>query len=661
MPGTRKPRTPQRSTSKGVESKPGEKKQTSRRQAEVFMQNIPMDPDNSPVLAMNSNDEALSLRAWALLRHFEFIADGQDDDVLFLEGGAPCMFVEGHVADMSIRAVGMGPDKEQRKRALTIALAMTCAVKFGPIEAKWGLKKLVDQASKVLNANPAANSQADSPTNAVAATESCPARVAGNALAAAEPRPARVSENSSQSADQGSRRSPRLLENEAQRRSLPPISATDLRADLHAFSKRKASPHTAASKGKRVRQSNDGNQATMQADARVSALAGTDSGGHADALPVGSVISGNSLANTHANSPVSAQKDVRSLSWEEVCEDFSSIAAESESQKQQGEKTPAKGTRRKAEVKAPPAPKRTRVTAAAAAEAKTRPAGAAKQASHAVEQTCRRSPRLRAVPARQRLQTKTMPRCDATPGFQKFGTTMTSFIGEAVEVRTLELKGRCLFSTGDHKPKEVICTETPLLRCTPPPRDSTLKAIQEITRSTSLKAELLYAAVRILRHETDLLSKLSVPSAPEPTAATRNALEDVLRVFEGQCDKTRTVELGKLYNALSFHAFSMSTTRVDYVAFEVLSKLGHSCDPNCKVTFKSCGRGCLGALSHIVTGEELRISFLADEDLQLETRFRRQLLLAQWGFHCNCKRCTDVSAPPESSHFNNNFLALASS
>jgi hypothetical protein len=79
-------------------------------------------------------------------------------------------------------------------------------------------------------------------------------------------------------------------------------------------------------------------------------------------------------------------------------------------------------------------------------------------------------------------------------------------------------------------------------------------------------------------------------------------------------------------------------------AFDTMSKVAHSCNPNC--TFN--GASALMPLRQIGCGEELSFSYVAMLDTAFRgTESRRRCIMERRGFYCECPRCTD---PDPSTH-----------
>lgn len=91
--------------------------------------------------------------------------------------------------------------------------------------------------------------------------------------------------------------------------------------------------------------------------------------------------------------------------------------------------------------------------------------------------------------------------------------------------------------------------------------------------------------------------------------------------------------------ALHFNSFAAGPFGRDQVIFPILSRANHSCRPNCLV---DGDLGTMRALSAVEVGEELTVSYLADEKLLQSCAHRRAELKQRWSFHCCCRRCEEV-------------------
>jgi hypothetical protein len=73
--------------------------------------------------------------------------------------------------------------------------------------------------------------------------------------------------------------------------------------------------------------------------------------------------------------------------------------------------------------------------------------------------------------------------------------------------------------------------------------------------------------------------------------------------------------------------------------YEVISKMNHSCYPNCKIYVSSRGIISVYAINDIEKGDELTFDYVGLEALCCLTK-RRQRLLVRCGFLCKCTKCT---------------------
>lgn len=69
-----------------------------------------------------------------------------------------------------------------------------------------------------------------------------------------------------------------------------------------------------------------------------------------------------------------------------------------------------------------------------------------------------------------------------------------------------------------------------------------------------------------------------------------------------------------------------------------ISCLNHSCDPNAEVVFTDSSEATLRLLKDVRKGEELFISYINCDGLDVWQRRER---LSEWGFTCACPRCAD--------------------
>ena len=83
-----------------------------------------------------------------------------------------------------------------------------------------------------------------------------------------------------------------------------------------------------------------------------------------------------------------------------------------------------------------------------------------------------------------------------------------------------------------------------------------------------------------------------------------------------------------IYSLIAFN--SMQIEDIGVGIFSVISKMNHSCEPNCRITF--CGKDATIVTERQVgEEEELTISYIND---QLPKEERQNLLAEGWGFNC---------------------------
>lgn len=69
-------------------------------------------------------------------------------------------------------------------------------------------------------------------------------------------------------------------------------------------------------------------------------------------------------------------------------------------------------------------------------------------------------------------------------------------------------------------------------------------------------------------------------------------------------------------------------------------RANHSCLPRARLSVDADGRVRIVALTSILAGEEVTVSYLSESDLLEPSSIRRKLLSQTWGFLCTCQRCT---------------------
>ncbi|CAD7944034.1 unnamed protein product [Amoebophrya sp. A120] len=79
--------------------------------------------------------------------------------------------------------------------------------------------------------------------------------------------------------------------------------------------------------------------------------------------------------------------------------------------------------------------------------------------------------------------------------------------------------------------------------------------------------------------------------------------------------------------------------------FEDISRLNHSCEPNCKQRVL-CDTPSIVATRDIAEGEELTICYTSEELRAKKASERRAWLLRKYNFLCSCRKCTAELAPP---------------
>ncbi|CAL6025115.1 SET_domain-containing protein [Hexamita inflata] len=104
------------------------------------------------------------------------------------------------------------------------------------------------------------------------------------------------------------------------------------------------------------------------------------------------------------------------------------------------------------------------------------------------------------------------------------------------------------------------------------------------------------------------------------------------------------IEILDLFVCPEIHSYVMSLIAFNAVAiqdrgigiYSTLSKLNHSCEPNCNVKFDERCDAILEIEKPVQAGQELYISYIDDK---MDRNQRRKELQEGWGFVCQCTKC----------------------
>ena len=83
--------------------------------------------------------------------------------------------------------------------------------------------------------------------------------------------------------------------------------------------------------------------------------------------------------------------------------------------------------------------------------------------------------------------------------------------------------------------------------------------------------------------------------------------------------------------------------------FPLISKVNHSCRPNCYLLWTSCSVASLVASVDIRPGDELQISYLGEKAECFSAARRRRWLRENYGFECRCEECAAAMAAAAAS------------
>lgn len=111
-------------------------------------------------------------------------------------------------------------------------------------------------------------------------------------------------------------------------------------------------------------------------------------------------------------------------------------------------------------------------------------------------------------------------------------------------------------------------------------------------------------------------------------------------------------ELSKLTIKFERNAFAEG-------AFRLVTKLNHSCRPNCLAHFdKKAKQMVIMTTDDVPAGTELTINYLPESQWHLPTDQRRSILQRRYGFRCMCERC-DCHSPAYQANSASKSIAMA--
>ena len=176
---------------------------------------------------------------------------------------------------------------------------------------------------------------------------------------------------------------------------------------------------------------------------------------------------------------------------------------------------------------------------------------------------------------------------------------------------------------------------------------------ESLASTTELPAVWHYAALLSLLHpDNSLVERMRTKWTPDLSSQASTDCDEVLSKFlqlaELPLDVKHALSTVKLeeYALLTYvwryNSFGHHTDSSALCMYDVTSMMSHSCGATGVWHFGSEDAFCLRARVSLVPGDEISISYLADEDLFKATNVRKEKTQG-WLFSCTCVRCEGPS------------------
>ncbi|KAI0534918.1 hypothetical protein GGR58DRAFT_29962 [Xylaria digitata] len=160
------------------------------------------------------------------------------------------------------------------------------------------------------------------------------------------------------------------------------------------------------------------------------------------------------------------------------------------------------------------------------------------------------------------------------------------------------------------------------------------KAIRAGQTLISRTPALVVSANAVKQLKRDDLDDLLVRAVENLPLVHRN---EVLELSTHNGARTYREKVGKIFRTNSFSTGSHDGKSNFQSLFATVSRINHSCRPNCAYFFDSnTFSQNVVAVRDVQPGEELSVAYI-DPVLTRSERMRR---LKSWGFECTCERCT---------------------
>jgi len=126
--------------------------------------------------------------------------------------------------------------------------------------------------------------------------------------------------------------------------------------------------------------------------------------------------------------------------------------------------------------------------------------------------------------------------------------------------------------------------------------------------------------------------------------------KEYFSLFDAKCSIGNKKSAEGIFRTNNF-ALGFLTPQTDHGIFTKISRLNHSCGPNCEVVWKAeVGYQEVVAIRDIEEWEELNICYLNMEG-RVRTARDRNMILKQYGFYCFCKFCKEEDKVLEIKRF----------
>eukprot|EP00933_Yihiella_yeosuensis_P062098 TRINITY_DN65025_c0_g1_i1.p1 TRINITY_DN65025_c0_g1~~TRINITY_DN65025_c0_g1_i1.p1 ORF type:complete len:517 (-),score=69.58 TRINITY_DN65025_c0_g1_i1:245-1795(-) len=230
----------------------------------------------------------------------------------------------------------------------------------------------------------------------------------------------------------------------------------------------------------------------------------------------------------------------------------------------------------------------------------------------------------------------------------------------SIECEVSETKGRILIAKRAFSKGDLIFEEQPLHFAVADNSNEAFLAVERLCAEDpdafSLKPLWYWAALSSLTVEDSEMHGSLKPVTPdqqkqilclyhEPVTKASKATRRIVRTLGL---KVSPIKLEELLQAWILNCFEHSEDPEGYSAYFVSSMMSHSCQPNAIWHEGPEGLHIVRARMDIKQGEELCISYLAEDVLLHSIYERRRSLKKTKRFTCSCERCTDK--PNSNSH-----------